>query len=301
MTDDDPPYICELCLSSRKGHDDESEAVGTVDCGNKHMFHLSCLTTKWCGSNNINTQQPDGGACPCPTCRKSISALTFSLLRPRVSGSSSSSRMREAIQRGDLDRVLAVAGTPAAMLDASIDGEHAMLYAALKGHAFIVRAFLELGVKVGVATTRPTTHPAAAQASALTALHIAALKGHPYVAAVLLAAGADVNAVDSNGNTALHLVVTNNGYSHGPLLVLKALLSKGADTRLVNRAGSTALSRAKLLKSQWAVGALLDDAMSKAGGGGGGGGWGLVAGGSRRSRSRSLLYNTIQRVCLFVC
>lgn len=86
-----------------------------------------------------------------------------------------------------------------------------------------------------------------------TPLHFAALDSsnpieYPKTYAVriislLLEAGADVNAFDHNGQTALHLATIYNFP-----LVIYALLDAGADMNAVDRAGSTPLSLARSLK-----------------------------------------------------
>jgi len=69
-----------------------------------------------------------------------------------------------------------------------------------------------------------------------TALHDAAWGGHAAVAELLLAAGADVNAQDNDGWIALH-DAARNGHS----AVVELLLEAGADVNAKNKNGWTAL------------------------------------------------------------
>lgn len=71
-----------------------------------------------------------------------------------------------------------------------------------------------------------------------TALHFACAKGQISAAKVLLQNGANVNAVNSYGNTALHLICSAEG-KHTELVVL--LLAHGADVMKRNKKGSTPL------------------------------------------------------------
>jgi ankyrin repeat protein len=62
-----------------------------------------------------------------------------------------------------------------------------------------------------------------------TALHMAAMNGHSTVVAYLLISGANINAKDNHGNTALHLAVICDC-----LGVLETLVELGADINLQN-------------------------------------------------------------------
>ncbi|MEZ0451432.1 ankyrin repeat domain-containing protein [Sphingobacterium thalpophilum] len=65
-------------------------------------------------------------------------------------------------------------------------------------------------------------------------LHIAAANNHEEIGKMLLEADADVNAVQSTGETALHFAA-----QHGNIDLIVALLEFGADTRIVNIKGLT--------------------------------------------------------------
>ena len=91
-----------------------------------------------------------------------------------------------------------------------------------------------------------------------TALMGAAFHGHFEVVRLLLAAGADVNTQDQGGSTALILAAIN-----GHAEVVRLLLAAGANVNLQNQAGRTALmwaaqdGRADVVRLLLAVGAEL--------------------------------------------
>jgi len=77
-----------------------------------------------------------------------------------------------------------------------------------------------------------------------TALHLAAMDGHEEMVRELIGKqSADVNARDSNGATPLHLAA-----SHGHKQVVAALLAGGADPALTDKQGHTPLDLAKIAK-----------------------------------------------------
>ena len=77
----------------------------------------------------------------------------------------------------------------------------------------------------------------------------------------LLAAGANVNAVDAAGNSALM-----EAAAFGHLAIVSDLVLSGADVNLKNKAGMTALQRAKLGKRQPVLKVLQDAGASEEGG-----------------------------------
>lgn len=98
----------------------------------------------------------------------------------------------------------------------------------------------------------------ATDANGRTALMIAASAGKTSVVDVLLTRGANPNVTDSkDGRTAL-IIATEGG--HGD--VARALLSKGADPNLKDKAGETAMSRAQRLGHVY-IGRLLKQAGAK--------------------------------------
>ena len=70
----------------------------------------------------------------------------------------------------------------------------------------------------------------------------AALFGHEWAVAILLAAGANVNAIDGDGATALHLAVRHDA---GPEIV-GALVSAGANPNVRDNADRSPLGDARV-------------------------------------------------------
>jgi uncharacterized protein len=75
-------------------------------------------------------------------------------------------------------------------------------------------------------------------------LHFAAQNWHPDVAGLLLAGGAEVDARNRYGNTALWTAVFN---SNGRGELIDLLRAAGADPHAVNRAGKTPVGLARLI------------------------------------------------------
>ena len=69
---------------------------------------------------------------------------------------------------------------------------------------------------------------------------MAALWGYPSIANLLLQAGATVDAVDNDGDTALHCAAY-----FGKIQVVEALLNAGADKAVKTNYGQTALDLAQ--------------------------------------------------------
>jgi uncharacterized protein len=105
------------------------------------------------------------------------------------------------------------------------NGQTALLMAILKGRTAAVELLLNTGMPITARHTANTNK---------TALMLAASYGYVEVAEQLLQRGADVQAVDGDGNTALHLATCNNK----PELI-SLLLQHGADVNARNQSGET--------------------------------------------------------------
>ena len=73
-----------------------------------------------------------------------------------------------------------------------------------------------------------------------TPLHLACSKGSKKAVDILLDLGANINAVDNEGNSCLHHAVNSSN-----LTILKKLLIRGADKTIINKEGKTALQLAQ--------------------------------------------------------
>jgi len=107
-------------------------------------------------------------------------------------------------------------------------GWTALIYAAAKGDAAIVKALLDKGADVN-----------ARASTGYTPLQAAAQYGNAAAAKLLVEKGADINAKDERGMTALMLAATS-----GNADLVKYLISKGAEVNAVAKDGTTALTSA---------------------------------------------------------
>jgi ankyrin repeat protein len=142
----------------------------------------------------------------------------------------------EASVLGRTDRVAAlIAGNPSLKDAYSPDGFHPLGFACFFGRRELFDALIAAGAEVGAPSRNAMMvcplHSAAASQDPETAL---------YMARVLIGAGADVNATQQGGFTALH-EAAHRGH---PELV-NVLLSNGADRSLRNHAGETAEALAR--------------------------------------------------------
>lgn len=108
-----------------------------------------------------------------------------------------------------------------------------LISAAACGDLHRVRARIAEGADVSVTDARP-------QLLGRTALHHATQQRNADTVALLLEASADPNAVDANGNTALHLLAMARP-SADSAAIAERLIAAGADARLRNTRKRTAL------------------------------------------------------------
>jgi ankyrin repeat protein len=132
-------------------------------------------------------------------------------------------------------------------------GQTALMWAAAKGHADVVRLLLDAGANVDEYSARvdvPEPNPgriAGAFADPrmptghITALHFAAREGHTDAVRALIDGGADLNATDEEGTPPLGYAASNDR-----LEVARVLLEAGAAVNTANRLGATALHQAAL-------------------------------------------------------
>ncbi len=107
-----------------------------------------------------------------------------------------------------------------------------LIWAAREGHTKLVKALLEMGMKVDETTDNDDTGS--------TALMYSVSKGHIDVVKLLLDAGADVNIVPTYTYPALISAATE-----GRKEILKLLLNAGADVNIKDEEGNTALKLAQ--------------------------------------------------------
>lgn len=114
-----------------------------------------------------------------------------------------------AAQRGDFDTFSALIEDGHDINELAPDGTHALHWAAGNNHWRIVEKLLALKVDPNVAGGPCNARP----------LHWACRSGRVYIAQLLIHAGADINAVDTDGYTPLHVAV----HSSNVLLVIYLL------------------------------------------------------------------------------
>ncbi|MFC4765615.1 ankyrin repeat domain-containing protein [Dyella koreensis] len=145
-------------------------------------------------------------------------------------------------------------------------GASALLHACGTGHRDIAARLLEAGADTTLAAANGMTPLAAAVAARrdtlvgllmehgvaadqrlpgdATTLMVAAAMGYPEIAEQLLDAGADINAVDARGHSALH-AAAQFGFEHNDSLrarrLFDALLKRGADVNRADAEGKTPL------------------------------------------------------------
>lgn len=136
--------------------------------------------------------------------------------------------MTVAAAQGDLAKVRQLIAAKADLNVYSQEGGTALMYAAIKGHADVVKALLDAGADCKAAMSKPPKW---------TALIGAADQGHAEVVKMLLEKGSEVNAADVYGNTAI-----SGAALKGRTEVVGLLLKAGARTEVCDtRSGNTPL------------------------------------------------------------
>jgi ankyrin repeat protein len=137
----------------------------------------------------------------------------------------------EAVCIGDLSRVVALVSHDSGDANAlSPDGFSPVGYAAFFGHAAILRELIAHGGRVDVPSRNAMRvsplHSAAAHADQTKAVELAR---------IVLEAGADPNAQQQGGFTALHEATLNHNVE-----LIELLMAHGADPAIKNEAGVSA-------------------------------------------------------------
>jgi uncharacterized protein len=133
-----------------------------------------------------------------------------------------------ALQQDSLKAAALLLQSPKIKLEATnLQGETALMIAAIRGHQDLVQAMLAKGAQVN--------------RTGWTALHYAASGGHSGIIRLLLEAHAYIDAESPNGSTPLMMAA-----QYGSPESVKLLLEEGADVTLKNRVGYDALEFAKL-------------------------------------------------------
>jgi ankyrin repeat protein len=143
--------------------------------------------------------------------------------------------IHEAAAAGKIDRVKALLAVNSDLLhEYSHDGFMPLHLAAFFGHEAIVDAFLSRGANVNAASRNRTF------ARGVKPIHSASARVRTSILMRLVESGADVNARDDDGNTALMSAAAN-----GSAELVKIILAAGADTSARNNFGQSALDLAR--------------------------------------------------------
>ena len=141
--------------------------------------------------------------------------------------------LHAAIKRGRLDassRLLQHPQREILVNEQDSEGRSPLALAALMGLSKVARQLIDAGADPGMLDQ---AHKAP--------IHLAALgstSGHCCVLALLLSIEQDVNILDGNGNTALHISIASQARLHNPTFdVCEQLLAGGADPQIRNKDG----------------------------------------------------------------
>lgn len=123
----------------------------------------------------------------------------------------------------------------------------ALHYAVMGGHAKIVSLLLNCGANLEVRSAMEHFAPSHAIDNTLiwsycknwTALHFAVAYGNTEISVILLQHGANVDAVDSHGQTSLHLASTK-----GTIDIVRVLLQHNPNLEAIDNVGARALHKA---------------------------------------------------------
>ena len=156
----------------------------------------------------------------------------------------------KAVQKNDLAAVKAVLNVKA-RIDCTSSGAHALHFASYQGYLAIAKAMLDHAVPVDITTKKTVDfvlgNHLRNDRGGVTPLMLAAYKGHLALVKLFLDTGAQVNAQDDLGQTALHYAILANPlWSKRPLdnthkEIVRLLLSKKADPLLEDHIGVSAL------------------------------------------------------------
>mgnify|MGYP003627944809 CR=1 FL=1 len=141
-------------------------------------------------------------------------------------------KAQEAIRQRNLDNLIAEIESSGDIDQPDENGRTLLMWAALEGDEKAVALLVQCGASVNIRDRK----------SGYSALDFAAQEQVPEIVKILLSAGADLEARDKFGNTALYRATY---YSNGRGETIKELLAQGADPTSENEYGVSPLSLAE--------------------------------------------------------